>query len=124
MPCVAQRMRHAICGTRSATREVDRRVDRVRETAVADGAKEKAGPMSERFDAIVIGAGISGETCARRLRHAGMRVALDERHPHRRRMRLLGVDPVRAPARTRQSPLARSASGRHRLSGARVATTM
>jgi len=35
--------------------------------------------MSERFDAIVIGAGISGETCARRLTHAGMRVALVER---------------------------------------------
>jgi len=35
--------------------------------------------MSERFDAIVIGAGISGETCARRLAHAGMRVALVER---------------------------------------------
>jgi pyruvate/2-oxoglutarate dehydrogenase complex dihydrolipoamide dehydrogenase (E3) component len=35
--------------------------------------------MSERFDVIVIGAGISGETCARRLRHAGMRVALIER---------------------------------------------
>jgi dihydrolipoamide dehydrogenase len=35
--------------------------------------------MSQRFDAIVIGAGISGETCAHRLSHAGMRVALIER---------------------------------------------
>ena len=41
--------------------------------------------MSERvdtddtFDAVVIGAGIAGETCARRLRVAGMRVALVER---------------------------------------------
>jgi dihydrolipoamide dehydrogenase len=34
--------------------------------------------MGERFDAVVIGAGISGETCAHRLRHAGMRVALIE----------------------------------------------
>jgi pyruvate/2-oxoglutarate dehydrogenase complex dihydrolipoamide dehydrogenase (E3) component len=35
--------------------------------------------MSEQFDAVVIGAGISGETCARRLIDAGMRVALVER---------------------------------------------
>lgn len=33
----------------------------------------------EHFDAIVIGAGISGETCAHRLRMGGMRVALVER---------------------------------------------
>jgi pyruvate/2-oxoglutarate dehydrogenase complex dihydrolipoamide dehydrogenase (E3) component len=32
----------------------------------------------EQFDTIVIGAGISGETCARRLRRGGMRVALIE----------------------------------------------
>lgn len=35
--------------------------------------------MTEHFDAIVIGAGISGETCAHRLRLSGMRVALVER---------------------------------------------
>ncbi|HEU5348433.1 MAG TPA: NAD(P)/FAD-dependent oxidoreductase [Ktedonobacterales bacterium] len=35
--------------------------------------------MIEQFDAIVIGAGISGETCAHRLRMGGMRVALVER---------------------------------------------
>lgn len=35
--------------------------------------------MTEHFDAIVIGAGISGETCAHRLRQGGMRVALIER---------------------------------------------
>ena len=35
--------------------------------------------MSEQFDAVVIGAGIAGETCARRLNAAGMRVALVER---------------------------------------------
>ena len=35
--------------------------------------------MAEHFDVVVIGAGISGETCARGLRHAGMRVALIER---------------------------------------------
>ena len=35
--------------------------------------------MYEHFDAIVIGAGVSGETCAHRLRKGGMRVALVER---------------------------------------------
>ncbi len=35
--------------------------------------------MIEHYDAIVIGAGISGETCAHRLRIGGMRVALVER---------------------------------------------
>lgn len=35
--------------------------------------------MSEQFDAVVIGAGIAGETCARRLNDAGMQVALIER---------------------------------------------
>jgi dihydrolipoamide dehydrogenase len=35
--------------------------------------------MIEHFDAIVIGAGISGETCAHRLRLGGMHVALVER---------------------------------------------
>jgi pyruvate/2-oxoglutarate dehydrogenase complex dihydrolipoamide dehydrogenase (E3) component len=35
--------------------------------------------MSEHFDAIIIGAGIAGETCARRLNAAGMRVAVVER---------------------------------------------
>lgn len=35
--------------------------------------------MVEQFDAIVIGAGISGETCAHRLRIGGMHVALIER---------------------------------------------
>jgi pyruvate/2-oxoglutarate dehydrogenase complex dihydrolipoamide dehydrogenase (E3) component len=35
--------------------------------------------MVERFDAIVIGAGIAGETCAHALRTAGKRVALVER---------------------------------------------
>jgi pyruvate/2-oxoglutarate dehydrogenase complex dihydrolipoamide dehydrogenase (E3) component len=35
--------------------------------------------MSEQFDAVVIGAGIAGETCARRLTDAGMRVGLVER---------------------------------------------
>lgn len=34
--------------------------------------------MIEQFDAIVIGAGISGETCAHRLRMGGLRVALVE----------------------------------------------
>lgn len=34
--------------------------------------------MSERFDAVIIGAGIAGETCARRLCAAGKRVALIE----------------------------------------------
>lgn len=34
--------------------------------------------VNEPFDAIVIGAGISGETCAHRLRRGGMRVALVE----------------------------------------------
>lgn len=35
--------------------------------------------MSEQFDAVVIGAGIAGETCAQRLRDAGRSVALVER---------------------------------------------
>jgi len=35
--------------------------------------------MSEQFDAVVIGAGIAGETCIRRLHSAGLRVALVER---------------------------------------------
>jgi dihydrolipoamide dehydrogenase len=35
--------------------------------------------MRERFDAIVIGAGLAGETCAHRLRQAGKHVALIER---------------------------------------------
>ncbi|PWT79236.1 MAG: pyridine nucleotide-disulfide oxidoreductase, partial [Chloroflexi bacterium] len=35
--------------------------------------------MSEHFDAVIIGAGIAGETCARRLNTAGMRVAVVER---------------------------------------------
>ena len=35
-------------------------------------------PMDERFDAIVVGAGISGAACAHRLRLGGMRVALVE----------------------------------------------
>jgi pyruvate/2-oxoglutarate dehydrogenase complex dihydrolipoamide dehydrogenase (E3) component len=35
--------------------------------------------MAEHFDAIVIGAGIAGETCAHRLRMAGRHVALVER---------------------------------------------
>lgn len=35
--------------------------------------------MTEQFDAIVIGAGVGGETCAHRLRTNGMRVALVER---------------------------------------------
>ena len=34
--------------------------------------------MSEHFDAVVIGAGIAGETCARRLSSAGLRVAVVE----------------------------------------------
>jgi dihydrolipoamide dehydrogenase len=35
--------------------------------------------MSERFDAVIIGAGIAGETCARRLGSSGFRVAVVER---------------------------------------------
>lgn len=35
--------------------------------------------MDEQFDAVVIGAGIAGETCARRLNAGGMRVAIIER---------------------------------------------
>lgn len=35
--------------------------------------------MSERFDAVVVGAGIAGETCARRLNAGGKRVAIVER---------------------------------------------
>lgn len=35
-------------------------------------------PIDERYDAIVIGAGISGETCVHRLARGGMRVALVE----------------------------------------------
>jgi pyruvate/2-oxoglutarate dehydrogenase complex dihydrolipoamide dehydrogenase (E3) component len=35
--------------------------------------------MSEHFDAVIIGAGIAGETCARRLNAAGMHVAVVER---------------------------------------------
>jgi dihydrolipoamide dehydrogenase len=35
--------------------------------------------MSEHFDAVIVGAGIAGETCARRLNAAGMRVLLVER---------------------------------------------
>ena len=35
--------------------------------------------MGEHYDAVVIGAGLGGGTCARRLRHGGMRVALVER---------------------------------------------
>ncbi len=35
--------------------------------------------MDEHFDAVVIGAGIAGETCARRLNAGGMRVAIIER---------------------------------------------
>lgn len=34
--------------------------------------------MTRHFDAIIIGAGISGETCAHRLREGGMRIALVE----------------------------------------------
>ena len=34
--------------------------------------------MTRHFDAIIVGAGISGETCAHRLRVGGMRVALVE----------------------------------------------
>ncbi|MGO8946104.1 MAG: dihydrolipoyl dehydrogenase family protein [Ktedonobacterales bacterium] len=35
--------------------------------------------MDERFDAVIIGAGIAGETCARRLNAGGLRVAIVER---------------------------------------------
>lgn len=32
--------------------------------------------MSERFDAVIVGAGLSGQACAHRLRAGGMSVAL------------------------------------------------
>lgn len=58
---------------------MERPLDHLGEQAWALSMLERRRTMIEQFDTIVIGAGISGETCAHRLRMAGMRVALVER---------------------------------------------